>query len=868
MHRAFEILLGRKVICSSIPELMGAYGAALTALDSQNAMDVPGRPIALSALENAEETSRKTSTCRGCENNCTITTLVFRNKNRFHTGNKCERMFSNTGAGRPQGCNLAEVQLRLLFDRPLVPAAKPAMRIGIPRVLNMYEDFPFWCTLLVGCGMQVELSPVSTNEVCDKGCGTVMSDNICFPAKLVHGHVQSLVDSGVDRIFYPMVFFEQDEHGGSSDSWNCPIVAAYPDVIRSAMNPARKHGIPFDAPTISFRNVSLLREACYQYLHTLGVTRKTFAPAFRRALKAQHQMKEVLREKARAVLEESATGRPLVVLAARPYHLDPLVNHKIPEILAGLGVDVVTADALPVAAVAQAGEVQVLAQWSYPNRLYDAARWVSAHPGAELVQLNSFGCGPDSVAVDEVKSILAQHGKNHTVLRIDEVTSPGSVRLRLRSMIESLHLETPAVPHEVTERTTTRLFLQEDRRRTILIPHFSPFYSAFITGALEARGYSVADLPPTDAESARLGLRYTNNEICYPAILVVGDMIKALQSGRYRTSDVAVGLTQTGGQCRASNYAPLIKKALISAGFADVPVVTVSTSGQSQNEQPGFSLKLRQFLVDGFWGIVSGDALSQMYYSTAARELRKGDAIRAARKYITMADNLLQHHEIHGIPALLGSAAEEYNRIPVDDSPLPRIGIVGEIYVKYNDFSNNSMVEWLHDHQVEVALPPLINFFIQGFVNVDSDTRLHLARKDFSGLIARLGEKVVRRQLERVDDVLHRYKRYVPQSPIRDLAARASRIVSLADQFGEGWLIPADISELAERGVHNVLCLQPFGCIANHIVAKGVEKRLRELYPQLNLLYLDMDPGAGEANLLNRLHFIVQGAKECAESAA
>lgn len=865
VYRAFEKLLGRKVLSSGIPELMGAYGAALTARDSSRLLKAEPAGAALSGFADVAEASRRPSTCHGCENNCRITTIIFRNGQRFFTGNKCEKLFSNRGKECERGHNIAERQRRLLFDRPLAPTGPPKYRIGIPRVLNMYEDFPFWCTLFVESGMAVQLSPISTHSLCDSGCGTVMSDNICFPAKLVHGHIQDLLSSGVDRIFYPMVFFETGEPGCSSNSWNCPIVAAYPDVIRSAIDPEGRHGIPFDTPTVTLRDESLLRESCYAYLNTLGVNPRTSERAFRKAIRAQRFYKDSLRSEALAVVAESeATRTPLVVIAARPYHLDPLINHKIPEVIADLGVNVITADALPVSSAVKPGEIQVLAQWGYPNRLYDAARWVASHNTAELIHLNSFGCGPDSVTIEEVKSILTEHGKNHTLLRIDEVTSPGSVRLRIRSLIESVRLNRNGVRHKSKTRPTSPTFQREDKRRTILVPHFSPFYSAFIAGPLEARGYSVETLPPTDGVSAELGLKYTNNEICYPAILVIGDFIKALRSGKYRIPDVAVSLTQTGGQCRASNYAPLVKKALVSAGFADIPVITISTSNQNQNDQPGFSLNLRQVLRSGFWGVVFGDSMSQMYFSTAVREQHKGDAAGLVSRYTSLAAPMTQDHNVDGILALLNSAVTQFNLIPVCAGTLPQIGIVGEIYVKYNDYCNNFIIKWLQDQGVEVEIPPMIDFFIQGFVNVQSDRTLHLARENVTTLLAFLGEKLVRTRLDRVNAILQRYVRYEQQPTIHDLARKASHILSLADQFGEGWLIPAEVSALAEHGVNNILCLQPFGCIANHIVAKGVEKRMRDLFPQLNLLYLDMDAGAGEANLLNRLHFMVQGARECA----
>ncbi|HSQ76064.1 MAG TPA: acyl-CoA dehydratase activase, partial [Bacteroidota bacterium] len=532
VHRALEQIVGKRVLCPDIPELMGAYGAALTARDGHTSGRRESSPVPLSRLAVAPEYTTKSTCCRGCENNCTITTFGFSNGTRYFTGNKCEKVFSNRGSEYARGENLAGTYTDLLFERRLAPEGTPRLTIGVPRVLNMYENFPFWCTLFVESGIAVRLSPVSTNALCDTGSGTIMSDNICFPAKLVHGHIRSLMEPGVDRIFYPMVFHENAASADTEGSWNCPIVAAYPDVIRSAINPEKASGIPFDTPTISFRDSALLKKACFRYLGSLGVPAGMMRKAFQRAIEVQHSLKSALQQRAKAIIADSEdSGRPLVVLAARPYHLDPLINQKVPDILADLGANVLTVDALPDDDCSSAEGVHILPQWSYPNRLFRAARWVAAHPWADLVQLNSFGCGPDALTVDETKSLLLEHGRNHTLLRIDEVTSPGSLRLRIRSMIESVRRNAGPTRGE-THRVSTRVFRREDRSRTILAPYFAPFYSSFIAAPFEAMGYAVEVLPPSDRESLEWGLRYTNNEICYPAILIIGDVIKALRSGR------------------------------------------------------------------------------------------------------------------------------------------------------------------------------------------------------------------------------------------------------------------------------------------------------------------------------------------------
>ena len=436
-----------------------------------------------------------------------------------------------------------------------------------------------------------------------------MSENICFPAKLVHGHIQNLIEKKVDRIFYPMVFADEKEHCNAANSYQCPIVTGYPDVIDSAMNPLKKHGIPLDKPTVTFRDEKLLRQACREYLQGLGVERKQFERAFSHALAAQDEYEEAVRGAGAQLLAEARqAGRLVVLLLTRPYHLDPMIHHGVPRILADFGVDVITEDAIPTAGQELVDNRHVPAQWSNINRLYHAAHWAGQQDDVEVVQLNSFGCGPDAFTLDEVNSILDSYGKSHTVVRIDEIESTGSIRLRLRSLIETLRSsQRPEATSKV--RQTVRPFLAEDRQKTILIPEFSQFQAPVIVGPLLNMGYSLVTLPPPDRESVEVALRYTQNEICYPGIIMIGDVIKALQSGRYDLAQVAIGSWQTGGQCRATSMLSLLRKAMVTAGFQDIPIVALTTNGQL-HEQPGNNLNWLEFLPRALMACIFSDAIS------------------------------------------------------------------------------------------------------------------------------------------------------------------------------------------------------------------------------------------------------------------
>ena len=871
IHRAMERLLGKQVLCPDIAELMGAYGAALTARDtySDNGnRQGESRFVGLQNLEAVGNYKKRHIRCRGCENRCTITKLTFQNENVFYTGNRCEKVFTNSGKQERKGTNMVVRKIQLLFDRETTPASQPVLTLGIPRVMNMYENFPFWNTLLVESGFKVQLSEPSSNALYEKGVNTVMSENVCFPAKLVHGHIFDLIEAGVDRIFYPMVFYEQDGFADADNSYNCPIISGYPDVVRSAIDPEGKFGIPLDMPAINFRDRRLLKKACHQYLAGLGVSARTFKRAFARAIEAQREYKEKVQAIAADILNQaSAEGRPVILLMGRPYHVDPLINHKVPEILADFGLDVITEDSLPATPNQTLDNKHVLSQWEYSNRFYYAAHWVGQQDNVEVVQLNSFACGPDAINVDEVKSMLGAYGKSLTVIRIDEIESIGSVKLRLRSMIESLKQRerakrkgSPGGQARIP-RKTTKVYQKADRHRTILAPRFSHFCSPPITRPLLDLGYQVEVLPPANRESVQVGLKYTNNEICYPAIIVIGDLIKALQSGKYELSDVAVGISQTGGQCRASCYLSLLKRALIAAGFEDVPVISLTTGARPLNEQPGFKFDIKRYTYKAMLGMVFADALSAMYHATAIRELHKGEALELADKYLAVLEHGTLPLSRDTVLGTLEKAVADFNKIETADRHYPKVGIVGEIYVKYNSFSNHRVVQWLMDQELEVIVSPLTEFFLTWLVGAKIKVQSNLKKPDILWLLSPVLERYVQALQDDVEAIMRGFRYHHPYHTIHHIARKAEEIVTLTHQYGEGWLIAGEIGVLEESGVQNVLCLQPFGCIANQVIARGVEKRLKERYPQLNLLFLDSDAGTSEVNFFNRLYFFVNHAK-------
>lgn len=856
--RAFELLLGREVVRPDMAAMMGAYGAALTARQHYKRKKTVSLFQGWEAAAANGRAKTRSFSCRGCENSCQINSLKFETGQSCVFGNRCDRNFTNGAAAKP-GVNMVARKLELLFERPLAPEGPPLLTYGIPRVLNMYDEFPFWSTFLVACGFKVVLSGKSGAKLFEKGVGTIMSDNVCFPAKLAHGHVVDLAGRRVDRIFYPTVVFEHQEQTQSLSSYNCPVVTGYPDVIRSAVDPAGQRGVPMDSPVISFQDVALLQKQLYAFVKPFGVGRKKSFRAVEQALLAQATYKMRLQEESAAVIKAAEKSGDLVMmLAGRPYHADPLVNHGIPELIARLGLHVIPEDGLTVNREENLLDSRILTQWAYTNRILAAARVVAAGKISGMMQLTSFGCGLDALAADEAKEIVTNAGKAYALIKIDEIANLGAAKIRVRALIESLQ-EKVASPPRPAAGTLSHTSLHCDRAKTILIPWFSPYYSPFIPGIFRHFGYQVEMLPPQDKASVETGLRYVNNDMCYPAVILIGDVIKAMQSGKYDPLATAVMFTQTFGQCRASNYVPLMRKALAAAGFGDVTVFSLAAGDHGLQMPLGMSS--RDLVKRLSLGLIFSDTLSSMLLATLPHELNQGSTATLHSQVMVEIAALLNKGGFTPLLDVLREAVAAFNKLEVDDRPIPAVGLVGEIFVKHNPFSNQDMMHWLMVQGVEVVLPSLVSFFTQRFVNEAFNQGAYLERSFKNRVMSHLLSFYVHRYLRRVEEVRRHFRYYRQNYNLRELSAAAGQVTSLANQAGEGWLLPAEMIAMARNGIADIICLQPFGCLANHVTGKGVEKRMKALYPRLNLHFLDMDAGTSEVNIINRLHLMLETVK-------
>ena len=821
----------------------------------------------LTDLINANDYKSEFEICPGCENHCTVKLFHFQNGNTFFSGNNCEKVYSNTASGLRKGTNLFTEKYKLLFSRNRDALRQGALTIGIPRALGIYENYPFWHTLLTECGFRVVLSNASSNKLYESGIRSIMADNICFPAKLMHGHINDLINKKVDRILYPYVVFEQKEDEKSRNSYNCPIVAGYSDVIKSSMEPAETAGIPLDAPVIAFNNKDLLLRACQNYLSSLGADAPVIQAAVEKAIQAQKEYLDALTRRANDLLDEAIKeNRMVILLAGRPYHIDPLIEHKISHAIADMGIDVITENIAATSGAPVFEELNAVTQWAYPNRIFKAAYYVGRHPYPKLhfVQLTSFGCGPDAFILDEVNLILKRFRKNHTVLKIDDVNNIGSLRLRVRSLVESVevHHETGEPSPHPLPHVTTRTYTKQERRRTLLGPYFAEGYSEFFPSIFKVAGYRLVTLPTGNQEAAETGLKYANNEVCYPATIVVGSIMNALLSGDYDPNDVAVIMTQTGGQCRASNYYALIKNALVSAGLEEIPVISLALSASVSASQPGFTIPWKKVLGITIHTVLYADCLAKLYHAAVVREKIPGTVKALRKKYTESAFPLIEAKDSKGLKKLLSEAVADFTDAIDPNKKVPIIGVVGEIYVKYNGYSNKFVINWLEEQGVEVVPPALIGFLTTGFANNHINRRLNIKEVKFPKWLNDAVYGFLLKQMEKFNAICANFPLYRPFTSIFDNARLADAVVSLAGDFGEGWFLPGEICHLAETGVQNVVSLQPFGCIANHIISKGVEKKLKKLYPQLSLLFLDFDSGTSEANVFNRLHFMVENCRK------
>ena len=865
--RAFELIVGKNVVRPDIAGLMGAYGVALLAKEQYEAnldMEYVSTITKLDALDSLKIDISHVR-CNGCENHCLLTINKFSNGSRYISGNRCEKGAGIVGE-KNNLPNLVKYKYERIFGyTPLEEKDAPRGVIGIPRVLNMYEDYPFWFTFLTSLGFRVILSEKSNRKTYEKGMESMPSESVCFPAKLSHGHIIGLINQGIKTIFYPCMPYSRKEYEKADNHYNCPIVISYSEVLKNNVEELKEKNIkflnpflPFDAKNLAKTIMELPEFAEYNF------TKKELLEAAKKAEAEYQKCRDDIHKKGEETVkyieENNLKG---IVLAGRPYHVDPEVNHGIDTLITSLGLCVLTEDSIANLTEAKR-PLRVVDQWMFHARLYAAADYVGKHDNLELVQLNSFGCGVDAVTTDQVEEILTSFGKMYTLIKIDEINNLGAVRIRIRSLLASMNkrlknkeLQKGNGDYEIHKKIFTK-DMKEDY--TILIPQMAPIHFELLEAAVRASGYKVELLRECTSHTVETGLKYVNNDACYPSILVTGQMIEALESGKYDLNKTALIMSQTGGGCRATNYIGFIRKALKDAGFENVPVISFNVVGMEK--MPGFKITLP--LIERLLKmVVYADLLQKMLTKNRAYEVNKGESQKLFDEWMDKCKKLLEKSTMKEFKQSIYDIVNDFEKIELDTSVIkPKVGIVGEVLIKYHPFGNNFIANKLEEEGAEVILPDFMGFI--KFIATHKITFNQLIKTD------KLKAKLFKTAIKLID-ILEKDERialanskkgYLQPCDIWELENKVKDILSIGNQTGEGWFLTAEMIEYIEHGIPNIVCVQPFACLPNHVVGKGVIKTIRNTYPEANISPIDYDPGASEANQTNRIKLLMTVAKD------
>ena len=1117
--RAFELLTEREVTRPNIAGLMGAFGAALTArmhyediADDDNAhVGADGRSVDAAAAEesaagdepnaaahageivvdgvrhtvssiltgealNEMSMTTERDVCKLCQNHCKLTITTFSDGSRFVTGNRCERG-GDAKKKRSDRPNLYDYKYKRCFAyRRLTDKNATRGEIGIPRALNMYENYPFWFTLLTSLGFKVMISGRSSHELFETGIESIASENICYPAKLVHGHIKWLLNKGMKTIFYPCVSYEDNLVPNTDNHYNCPVVANYPLVVGANMPELRDPDVRYMHPYFNLANHELMVDRIVEEFAWASVSREEAETAVKAAYAEDKVFKHDVQQeglKALAYMKEHDCRG--IVLAGRPYHIDPEINHGIPETICALGMVVLSEDSicelqpgekLDLTDFLSEGEedprkknangfrhvddrkvtvnrmpLRVTNQWAYHSRLYAAAHFVASYPGLELVQLNSFGCGLDAITTDQVAEILADKADVYTLLKIDEVSNLGAAKIRLRSLKAAVeereankarmakaalatsdesgsaesdaprnaaHAAAQAAARKAQEQAESDLataqaalaeaqaavaaaeakvkaadrpvdaadagsdaaapanapkstgfrktgskaptpgrqvlldatmaanpkltkamrdaskraakrdiadvrlaalgdgttndaanaksksaksksghnnatmsryahrekFVKDMKKDyTIVAPQMSPIHFSLVESVIRSGGYKFDILKHASREDVETGLKYVNNDACYPAIMVIGQLIDAILEGKYDPDKVCLAITQTGGMCRATNYFGLIRKALIDAGYPQIPVIAISTQGLEAN--PGFKVT-PALLHRTVKALILGDLLMKCLYRVRPYEVEKGAANRLYEQWDVIVREALEHHGFSKTaaktpwlkrrylpyPVLAREIVKSFDALPLKDVPRKvRVGVVGEILVKYQPDANNHVVDVIESQDCEAVVPGIMEFMTTRPYITDWNEK-YLGTGGNKTLYALMRWSLDRYNAPIKAAIATSHGKFKQDDPMPELVEKAAEVTSIGVQAGEGWLLTAEILELIEQGCPNVICAQPFACLPNHVTGRGMFGKIRRLHPEANIVSIDYDPGASEANQLNRIKLMIAAAKK------
>ncbi|OUQ40687.1 acyl-CoA dehydratase activase [Faecalibacterium sp. An121] len=890
--RALEQYLGRTVTRAPYPGEMGAIGAALLTKRQAEASGFPASHfIGFAALDAFTYTQSQNEPCPFCQNHCSRTVIRFPGGESFVTGNRCERgeilgdpkdkavqdKVRQANQSMQRIPNLFAVREKLLFadyDAPIL-APDRGVTIGIPRVLSFWETMPFWNAFWRSLGFRIQLSGKSTRPMYEEGLSAVTSDTVCFPAKLVHGHLRDLAKKKVDRIFMPTITTVQPEGTASTSESMCAVVKGYPIVIRNSDDPQRRWGIPFDAPLFHWHHHADRDRQLADYMAAaFGISRELTGRAIAAGDAAQASFSTQLKAAGQAVLHHChQENRYAVVLASRPYQNDELVNHALPELFVNLGIPVLTNDSLPDVNKVDLSRSRLDIVNNYHARMLASAVLAAQDECLEYVQIVSFGCGHDAYLSDEITRMMHEiSGKSPLILKLDESDAQGSLRIRVRSFVETAVIRRArGIRHPVRQLPDpypVKFTRQDKKDRVVLVPNTSHAFCRVMSAAFAAQRLRAVPLAVGREEAIRLGKQYVHNDICFPAQIVIGEALAALRSGQYDNSEVAVAMAKYIGDCRLTHYSALLRKALDDAGYADVPILT-NDDKDSHNMHPGFKMNLVSSVNLAF-SLPMIDVMEELLRKIRPYERVPGAADRAFEAGMDAIVDGMTRRGIPGLKKGFEQAIRLMKEVEYDRSrPRPTVLIVGEYLLNFHPGANHDIEKYLESNGFEIIEARMTDVIRKTYFYMDSQIKEYRISKP-------LGEKLWYRTADEVFNAAHALTDSIAkQHPLYHRAARMQDIVRASDPIihhtfdaGEGVLIPAEILHHAKEGCRNFIILQPFGCLPNHVVGRGVAKRLKEMYPDAQILPLDYDPDVSFANLENRLQMLIMTEKARSQSAA
>ncbi len=923
--RCFEQYIGHLVTRAPYPGLMGAIGVALLAKEQQQrrAVKMSGTAcasvahehsslssssfasptpqssfIGWEALQNFTYQQQTNVICPFCANRCNRTRITFSNGASWVTGNRCPR---GEVVGDPHDAevreqvrkakqamesvpNLYDEREKLLFqDWPCTPLGSPRDEvIGIPRVLSFWDTMPFWKTLFQALGFSVKLSHPSTRALYEDGLCAVTSDTVCFPAKLVHGHLRDLHNQGVDRIFMPSITTVPSENVATTSQSMCAVVKGYPLVVQNSDNPLRRWNIPFDNPLMHwFTDKDRIKQLAGYFCDTFGISEEDVRAAINQADQAQHAFQQRLKQRGAEILDQAtAEGRYAIVLAGRPYHNDSLVNHELPSYFTDHGIPVLTADALPDISEVNLENSLIDIVNNYHARMLSAAVLAAANPHLEYVQVVSFGCGHDAYLSDEIIRLMKEVGpKTPLILKVDESDIRGPLRIRTRSFIETVErsrarnttnegdkagkANAPQTFDITLQDPYPQKYSKADRgQRTVLIPNTSRAFCRLMTSVFSKQGVRAESLPVGGERAIYLGKKYVHNDICFPAQIVIGEALAALETGDYDLDKVAVGTGKYIGDCRLTHYAALLRKALDDAGYEQVPIIT-NDDVDAHNLHPGFKMNILSAIRVAV-GLPMIDALEELLRKIRPYETKLGSAKKAFDCALECVVGGIERAGVKGATKGFKKAISIMKQVSYDRSePRPRVLIVGEYLLNFHPGANHNIEDYLESNGLEVIEARMTDVIRKTYFYQNSQIReYHVDRPPQQKAWYKIADTLFEFAHDITDRIANKHPLYTPPCRMPELVQASDPIIHHTFDAGEGVLIPAEILHHAKHGCRAFIILQPFGCLPNHVVGRGLSKRLKELYPDAQILPLDYDPDVSFANIENRLQMLIMNIRK------